>query len=393
MAKDVLHRWRADGQRFPPQAYEAKNLVWKGSDPPLWRTPTSAERLAICGFPVTALDEVSPRVRGPVEARRNTLIRKRFPLGIHHRLFYHHGAGGPEAPRQSHERTSVMALRNFSCADVFMGPSFSLVFFYAFPGLITAKSLVNDVFLQLDCQNPALASQVAKSILYTALYRLQLYWIDTQLRGLPGFSQGPQWRRQVRRGRALATQARQKNTGFGKFGMGYFIHPGSGEREDLRLSAQLQSPFSLQGDVDDDTEFVAIGQALLGSHVDTFRRLQGKVLKHLVTALTPIHVWLQTKRTPEVRAVADVKNSALIAAHTTLLRWPDRLQAKCYIEGCRIVTHRIFPHLQASAFCRRPGAKRSPGRLLRRANQSRPPCTLAFQATAASPKNPRGNDH
>ena len=80
VAKDVLHCWRADGQRFPPQAYEAKNLVWKGSDRPLWRTPSSAERLAICGFPVTASDEVSPRVRGPVEARRNTLIGRGFHL-------------------------------------------------------------------------------------------------------------------------------------------------------------------------------------------------------------------------------------------------------------------------------------------------------------------------
>ena len=119
--------------------------------------------------------------------------------------------------------------------------------------------------------------------------------------------------------------------------MGYLIPPGSGKREHLRLSAQLQSPFNLQGDVDDDTEFVAIGQALLGPYVGTFRRLQEKASKHLVTAITPIHVWLQTKRTPEVRAVADVKNSALIAALTTLLRWPDRLQAKCYIEGFRIV--------------------------------------------------------
>ena len=46
---------------------------------------------------------------------------------------------------------------------------------------------------------------------------------------------------------------------------------------------------------------------------------------------------MQTKRTPEVRAVANIKNSAVIAALTTLLRWPDRLQAKCYIEGFRIV--------------------------------------------------------
>ena len=80
-----------------------------------------------------------------------------------------------------------------------------------------------DVFLQLDCQNLALASEVAKSILHTALYQLQLHWIDAQLRGLPSFSQGPQWRSQVQRGRTLATQVRQKITGFGKFDIGYLI--------------------------------------------------------------------------------------------------------------------------------------------------------------------------
>ena len=50
VANDVLLRWRSDCQRFPPRAYKARNLVWKGSDPPLWRTLSSAERLAICGF-------------------------------------------------------------------------------------------------------------------------------------------------------------------------------------------------------------------------------------------------------------------------------------------------------------------------------------------------------
>ena len=302
---------------------------------PFWRTLSSAERLAICGFTVTALNQVSLSVRGPVEARRNTLIGRSSHLP------------------STIVRFTIMALevleaspvlwKDFSYGpeDLFLrrrvqGTVFEPGAFLDFLGLITAKGLVDDIFLQLDCQNVAKASQVQKSILHTALYQLQLYWIDTQLRGLPGFSQGPQWRSQVLRGRALATQTRQKVTGFGKFGMGYLIPPGCGKREHLRLSAQLQSPFCLQGDVDDDTEFAAIGQALLGPYVGTFRRLQEKALKHLVAVLTPIHVWLQSKRTPEV-AVADIKNSAVIAALTTLLRWPDRLQAKCYIEGFRII--------------------------------------------------------
>ena len=80
VADDVLFRWRSDRQRFPPRAYEARNLVWKGSDPPLWRTFSSAERLTICGFPVTALDEILGSDSGLVEARRNTLVGQGFHL-------------------------------------------------------------------------------------------------------------------------------------------------------------------------------------------------------------------------------------------------------------------------------------------------------------------------
>ena len=324
VANDVLLRWRSDDQRFPPRAYEARNLVWKGSDPPLWRTFSSAERLAICGFLVTALDEILGSNRGQVEARRNTLVGQGFHLPVTIVLL------------------TVIALEvlgasptlrtdlSYGPAELFLrrrvhGTVFQPGAFHSFPWLITAKDLVEDIFLQLDCHNLSLASKVAKSILHTALYQLQ------------GFSQGPQWRSQVRRGRTLATQTPQRITDFGKFGIGYLIPPGCGKMEHLRLSALLQSPINLVSDVDDDTEFVAIGHALLGPYVGTFRRLQEKALKHLVTALTPIHVWLQTRRTPEVCAVADVKNSAVIAALTTLLRWPDRLQAKCYVEGFRIV--------------------------------------------------------
>ena len=52
--------------------------------------------------------------------------------------------------------------------------------------------------------------------------------------------------------------------------MGYLILPGCGKMEHLRLFALLQSPFDLVSDVDDDTEFVAIGQAILGPYVGTF---------------------------------------------------------------------------------------------------------------------------
>ena len=148
-------------------SYEARNIVWKGSDPPLWRTLSSAERLAICGFPVTALDEILESIRGPVEARRNTLIGRGFHLPFTIVLF------------------TIIALEvlgaspalrtdlSYGPAELFLrrrvhGTVFQPGAFRSFPGLITAKDLVEDIFLQLDCQNLSLASQVAKSILHTA---------------------------------------------------------------------------------------------------------------------------------------------------------------------------------------------------------------------------------
>ena len=194
----------------------------------------------------------------------------------------------------------------------------------------------------------------------------------------------------MQRGRTLATQARQKITGFGKFGIAYLIPLGSGKREQLRLSAQLKSPFSLVGDVDDDTEFVAIGQALLGPYIGTFRRLQEKALKHVVTALTPIHVWLQTKRTPEVRAVADVKNSAVIAALTTLLRWPDRPNVT--LKDFGLLDPSNLPTSSRLCLLSRSRCQLKPRKASMVSKQNRPSHTPAFQATAAPPEDPRGNN-
>ena len=86
--------------------------------------------------------------------------------------------------------------------------------FHSFPGLITARDMVEDIFSNLIVRIFPLASKVAKTNLHTALCQLQPYWVKHTTKGLPGFSQGPQWRSQMRRGRTLATQFRQRITGF-----------------------------------------------------------------------------------------------------------------------------------------------------------------------------------
>ena len=68
--------------------------------------------------------------------------------------------------RQPCERISVMAPQELFLRRRVHGTVFQPGAFHSFPGLITAKDLVEDIFLQLDCQNLSLASKVAKSILH-----------------------------------------------------------------------------------------------------------------------------------------------------------------------------------------------------------------------------------
>ena len=236
--------------------------------------------LAVCGFPVTALDEVSQSDRGQVEVRRNTLIGRGFHLPSIIALVT------IMALEVIGASTTLRTDLSYGPAELFLrrrvhGTVFQPGAFYSFPGMITARALWKMFFFSLIVKTLPWHRWLRHPLRTLPCTNVQLYWIDTQLRGLPSFSQGPQWRSQVRRGRTQPTQARQKITVFGRFGIGYLIPPGSGKREHLRLSAQLKSPSSLVGDVDDDTEFVAVGQALLGPYISTFRRLQEKSFETL----------------------------------------------------------------------------------------------------------------
>ena len=60
-------------------------------------------------------------------------------------------------------------------------------------------------------------------------------------------------------------------------------------------------------------------------------------MKALQRALAPLEVWLIRQMPETVHAVAKDSRPAFMAAATTLMRWPDRTQAKGYVEGMRIL--------------------------------------------------------
>ena len=130
-------------------------------------------------FLVTALDEILGSNRGPVEARRNTLVGQGFHLPFTIVLFTIIALEVLGTFANLKNGSQLWPRRTFLASACVCGQFSSLMLFTSFPGLITARDFVEDIFLQLDCQNFSLASKVAKTILHTALCQLQLYWVDT----------------------------------------------------------------------------------------------------------------------------------------------------------------------------------------------------------------------
>ena len=133
------------------------------------RTFSSAGRLAICGFPVTALDEVLGSDRGPVEARENTLVGQGFHLLftiVPFTIMRWRSLG----PRQPCKRISAMAPQNSSCVDACMG-QFSSMMLSLLPWIDHCRDLVEDHSGVVRCDedvlwlhNPGSESLVSESL-------------------------------------------------------------------------------------------------------------------------------------------------------------------------------------------------------------------------------------
>ena len=93
------------------------------------------------------------------------------------------------------------------------GTIFQPDLFAHFPGLLTAGQLVKDLSRQmhpLPLPQAAL-EQVEAAVSSHTLYRLQLYWVDTQLRNRPASLQWPDWARQKSRGKVAAALGIQRS--------------------------------------------------------------------------------------------------------------------------------------------------------------------------------------
>ena len=176
----------------------------------------------------------------------------------------------------------------------------------------------------------------------TALSELDSEWLQVEpvwrwLQGFRQLEQGAEWRSQRRRALALASTGYQRAPGDSKRGLDHLLPPGLGKEEHVAQACDVPHPFSTPSPMDTDLKFVMHTAQVFGEDLPLWRSHQTKVWDSLVQALEPLYTVCHQKRAPDARSVAATKNPAVMAYLTTILRWPDREQARQYVVGFDLV--------------------------------------------------------
>ena len=105
----------------------------------------------------------------------------------------------------------------------------------------------------------------------------------------------------------------------------------------MRQALALPSPFNVQTIPDMDLQFAALAVGLFGPHVSLWRDLQDKAIRHVMKSLEAIDKAIIAQMDPHVHAVSKNKRPAVMAAMAVVLRWPDHMLPKDFIEGFKVV--------------------------------------------------------
>ena len=99
----------------------------------------------------------------------------------------------------------------------------------------------------------------------------------------------------------------------------------------------MPCPLDSQPAMDDDVWFAALEMAIFRQWHTARRELVLEQLNQMQLALTPAWQHLRTLQHADVAAVSADTNPAMLAATTSILRWPDRTQAYRFTFGFYIV--------------------------------------------------------
>ena len=242
----TMERFRSDGRRFPAYTYKESSLLWQRNE---WRQQDSVERSLIMGIPPSVLDSVAPKSSaGQRECAKCSLVGNSFHVPsamlaiILACQLLPHAASCP-APMYG-----GLECRLRGCIQ---GTPWQPGLLDTWPGVRTSESLVGVLERQFRGLIPCFC-------------RIDIYWVDTQMRGRPPDDQGPCWALQrAKRETALAMET-QKGAPKSRWACPPLLPPGPAVMTalawlmrwpDLSLGCRFVEGFALLGHVEEPALF------------------------------------------------------------------------------------------------------------------------------------------
>ena len=355
---EAQKRYNEDSLRFPPKSYEVYNLVGKGDSR---RVPNHRERLAMHGFPANLIDDLPAlgKSKEQLAACKNSLASS----GGHLMSTMLYMFILLQLAQPSEGKLARQAARfHFAPFERDLSRRTHNTVFQEggmlhFPGLLSQHDLIEDIQEQFpSLKFPAeLVERFKSAKVKIPVARLQCYWVWTQLKQREAGNQGPGWTGQRRRGIMAASLGSQRYPGSAKLGLDHIIKPGLGKSKHMQKALELESPFIVQGVCDEDVAFTACATAVLGPWLAGWRCCQAKAMTQIKKCLQPLETWMATQMPASVKLVAGSSCPVWMATMTSLLRWPDRLQASGYVFGMKIIGEiepmGIFRHIPEAKQC------------------------------------------
>ena len=189
----AISRFRMDGRRFPPGAYEEHCLLWKG---PEFRQPDPDERAQIMGWPVGLTDEVDNMLSTSSRARRQAALNSFIGNGLHLPcimmafVMLLQTAGGCNISYHLPYDPQEKALR-----DQVAGTVWQPGFVESFPGVLSAEQIWQDVRLVFeDHKFDRLPWRTVQELFVQQdVAFLQCYWVYAVMAGSDPLEQGQEW--------------------------------------------------------------------------------------------------------------------------------------------------------------------------------------------------------
>lgn len=333
VSPSAVGRFQSDGKRLPASAYEAQALLWKGN---AWRVPSVREKAQLHCIPGSLL--LGPAGDGhSCEAALAAALENSFhipSLAMVLCVFLTSVAGAVRVPAPWY------SLEEGRLRELTWNTVFHTKVLQSIPGLMSSHQLA-DYFYQRcalhGIQFNMPQSQLAYVLAASDLACLQVYWADTQLRGLQANPQGLDWAQQKAPALAAAATGNQRGSGLSSFALPPLHERGLSKDAHLLASASVESPFAQPVPLDDDAMFVCRAMSTFGPRFRSWRIQQLRELQRMAKKLVPWEKALCAHMPASVACVASNKRPAFLLACALLLRWPDETCPLRYVLGFGII--------------------------------------------------------